>query len=49
MDLLSVTSRYAGVGRARLELSEEQTIVYLRRRFLPQDDQFAVIQMHTVK
>lgn len=49
MDLLSATSRYAAVERAKLELGEEHTIVYLRRRFVPPAGAFAEIQGHTVK
>lgn len=49
MDLISATSRYAAVGRARLELAEERVIVYLQRRFLPPAETLAEIQRHTVK
>jgi hypothetical protein len=49
MDLLSPTSRYAAVGRAKLELAEGQTRVYLRRRFLPPADSLTEIQRHTFR
>lgn len=49
MDLLSPTSRYAYTGRASLEVGEDQTILYLRRRFLPPADSLAEIGRHTVQ
>ena len=49
IDLLSTTSRYAAVGRARLELAEERAIVYLRRRFLPPAEALVEIRQHTVE
>jgi hypothetical protein len=44
-----LTSRYHRIEQATLETADGQTIVYLRRRFLPLPDRFALIQMHTVK
>ena len=49
MDLLSPSSRYATVGRAKLELGEDRDVVYLRRRFLPRADSLQEIDHHTVK
>jgi hypothetical protein len=48
MDYLSATSRYAHVGRAKFELADDRTVVYLRRRFLPPADELVEIQVHTV-
>jgi hypothetical protein len=42
------TSRYFGVDPAWLEIGDELTIVYLRRRFVPQPEGFALLQEHVV-
>jgi len=42
-------SRYLGIETATLETAGGETIVYIRRRFLPQTDRFTVIREHTVK
>jgi len=42
------TSRYYGIETAMLKTIEGQTVVYLRRRFLPSADRFALLQLHTV-
>lgn len=44
-----ITSRYHNVEQATLETADGKTIVYLRRRFLPSPDRFALIQEHRVK
>jgi hypothetical protein len=49
MDELAPNSRYANLERAKLELTDEQTIVYLRRRFLPPAEGFVEVQVHVVK
>jgi hypothetical protein len=41
------SSRYSGVATAKLEVAGE-TILYVRRRFLPHPDSFAVVGLHTV-
>jgi hypothetical protein len=41
------SSRYAALETARLEIGGE-AIVYVRRRFCPQPESFAVIAEHTV-
>jgi len=46
--MLSITSRYAGIGTATLEVSEDRTIVYLERRFLPQPERFTEVAEHVV-
>lgn len=42
------TSRYHGIDTATLEMSTGNTVVYLRRRFVPSPLRFAVLQEHTV-
>jgi hypothetical protein len=42
------TSRYYGIETARLKTSDGQAVVYLRRRFLPSPDRFALLQLHVV-
>lgn len=42
------TSRYHGIETAAMETAEGKTIVYLRRRFVSQPEQFALLQEHTV-
>jgi hypothetical protein len=46
--MFSYTSRYYGIETAKLEVDEETTIVYVRRRFLPPSSRFDLLQMHTV-
>ena len=41
------SSRYAGLPTATIKVGGE-TVVYVRRRFLPQPEAFAVIAEHTV-
>jgi hypothetical protein len=45
--LFPATSRYHGLETARLETAQGKTIVYLRRRFVPQPERFALLQEHT--
>ena len=45
--VFSPSSRYARVEVAKLELVDE-TILYVRRRFLPQPESLAVVGWHTV-
>lgn len=47
-NLFPSTSRYYGVEIATLDTADEKTIAYLRRRFCPSPDRFAVLQEHTV-
>jgi hypothetical protein len=44
----SFTSRYYGIEIARLEDAGGRTIVYLRRRLIPQPERFALLQEHAV-
>jgi len=41
-------SRYYGIETARLTMPDGKTVVYIRRRFIPPQEQFTVIQEHTV-
>ena len=42
------TSRYHDIETAMLETFERRTIIYLRRRFLPAPERFALLHEHTV-
>lgn len=42
------TSRYYGVETATLTTPDGRTVAYLRRRFLPPPERFAVLQEHVV-
>src|SRR5262245_8420764 len=41
-------SRYHGVATATLAAADGKTVTYLRRRFVPPPERFAVLQEHTV-
>ena len=43
-----ITSRYHNIETAMLESEDGGLIVYLRRRFLPDPGQFALLQEHRV-
>jgi hypothetical protein len=43
------TSRYYSIETATLKTPDGRTVIYLRRRFLPSPDRFALLQEHTVK
>jgi hypothetical protein len=42
------TSRYYGIGTATLKTVDGPELCYLRRRFVPSPDRFAVLQLHVV-
>ena len=42
------TSRYYGIDTATIQTADGTTITYLRRRFVPQPDQFNLLVEHTV-
>lgn len=42
-------SRYFGLETATRKTAEGKTVIYLRRRFLPPPERFALLQTHTVK
>ena len=41
-------SRYQGVGTAKLTSTDGRTVVFLKRRFVPAPEEFALIQEHSV-
>jgi hypothetical protein len=43
------TSRYYGIDTAEFETPDGKKIVYLRRRFIPPPERFALLQEHIVK
>jgi hypothetical protein len=43
------TSRYANIETTTLDVPGVGKIVYLRRRFVPSPDRFALLQEHVVK
>ena len=43
-----LTSRYYGVETATLTTDAGKTTIYLRRRFVPSPDRFALLQFHEV-
>ncbi len=43
-----ITSRYHAIGTATLRSADGQTVAYLRRRFLPQPERFALLREHVV-
>src|SRR5262249_32136991 len=46
--LFPATSRYCGIDLAKLEATSGESIVYLRRRFVPPPERFELLQEHTV-
>ena len=42
------TSRYASIETATYEKADGETVVYVKRRFLPQGDDFSVVHEHVV-
>ncbi len=46
--LFSPASRYFSVETATLEERDGRVIVYLKRRFVPQPERFALLQEHVV-
>jgi hypothetical protein len=46
--LFSITSRYKDIETATFE-NKREPVVYIRRRFLPQEDNFSLLQVYTVK
>jgi nucleoid-associated protein YgaU len=42
------TSRYHGIGTKTVKTTIGETIVYLKRRFVPPLESFALLQVHTV-
>ncbi|MBH8578155.1 LysM domain-containing protein [Nostocaceae cyanobacterium CENA369] len=46
--MLNESSRYYDIETAKWQTTSNQTIVYLRRRFLPSPQRFEVLQEHQV-
>jgi len=46
--MFAMTSRYFSIPTAKLEMADGETVVYVRRRFLPPPAAFALLQEHTV-
>lgn len=46
--LFPITSRYHGLDTATMKTMDGRTVVYLRRRFVPPAERFAVLQEHSV-
>ena len=46
--MFAMTSRYYTIPTAKIEKAESETIVYVRRRFVPPPERFALLQEHTV-
>ena len=42
--MFSITSRYYDIPTAELETADGRTIVYLRRRFVPPPERFALLR-----
>jgi hypothetical protein len=47
-NLFPPNSRYAGIDTGKLTTVDGKTIVYLRRRFVPPPERFALLQEYTV-
>jgi hypothetical protein len=43
-----VTSRYYGIDTTSMQSADGKTIIYMKRRFVPSADRFALLQEHTV-
>jgi len=48
LTLFPPSSRYCGIETATLEIADEKTIIYIRRRFCPPPERFALLQEHAV-
>ena len=46
--LFPVTSRYHGLETATRQTAAGKTVIYLRRRFVPPPERFALLQEHVV-
>jgi len=47
-DLFTITSRYYTVETTQLTTADGKTIVYLKRRRMPQPEEFVTLQVHRV-
>lgn len=48
-NLFQQNSRYYGIETTTTKTQDGKTIVYLRRRFVPQSERFALLQEHSVQ
>jgi hypothetical protein len=46
--MFSITSRYYNLEQLKFEMADGRKIVYVRRRFIPAADRFALLQEHSV-
>lgn len=46
--LFPASSRYSGLETATLTTPDGKTVIYLKRRFVPQPESFALLQEHVV-
>jgi len=46
--MFPINSRYQGIDTATIETANRKTIIYLRRRFVPSPDRFALLLEHVV-
>ena len=46
--MFAMTSRYFNIPTAKIEKPETETIVYVRRRFVPPPERFTLLQEYTV-
>ena len=46
--MFPINSRYLGIDTATIETADRKTIIYLRRRFVPSPDRFALLLEHVV-
>lgn len=46
--MFSITSRYYNLEKVELKMPDGRKIAYLRRRFVPAADRFALLQEHSV-
>ena len=46
--MFSITSRYYGIQQVKFETADGKTIAYVRRRFVPPVERFALLQEHSV-
>ncbi|MBD2511495.1 LysM domain-containing protein [Nostoc muscorum FACHB-395] len=46
--LFPPNSRYSGIETTTMETATGKTVIYLRRRFVPHPEKFALLQEHTV-
>lgn len=46
--MFGMTSRYFNLSTAKIEMASSETIAYVRRRFIPPPERFALLQEYTV-